>query len=138
MNKVVLIGRLTADPEIRQTQNGKSVANYRLAVERNFKQEGQPDADFINCVVWGKGADFASRYLYKGIKIAVEGRIQTGSYKRDDGSTAYTTDVIVAHHEFCESKKSGDPMDALAAKVESHFGNGDFSDIDDNEDTLPF
>lgn len=103
MNKVILIGRLCADPECSQTATGKTVAKYRLAVDRAVKAEGQPDADFLPCVVWGKGAEFAQRYLRKGIKIAVEGRIQTGSYEKD-GVRHYTTDIVVDRHEFCESK----------------------------------
>lgn len=77
MNKVILIGRLAADPEIRFTQSNKCVASYRLAVDRAFKAEGQPDADFIGCVAWGKNGEFCQKYLHKGMKIAVEGRIQT-------------------------------------------------------------
>lgn len=106
MNKVILIGRLVAEPEMRSTSTGKSVVSYRLAVDRQFKQEGQPTADFINCVAWGKNADFAGAYLHKGTKIAVEGRIQTGSYEKD-GVKHYKTDIVVDRHEFCESKGSG-------------------------------
>lgn len=84
---MILIGRLTADPEIRQTNSGKTVASYRLAVDRNVKTEGQPEADFINCTAWGKTGEFAEKYLRKGMKIAIEGRIQTGSYEKDDRST---------------------------------------------------
>ena len=97
MNKVILIGRLTADPDIRHTQSGKCVASYRLAVDRAFKSDGQPEADFNNCVAWGKNGDFCQKYLHKGMKIALEGRIQTGSYTKDDGTKVYTTDVIVEH-----------------------------------------
>lgn len=106
MNRVILIGRLTAAPELRHTQKGTAVASYRLAVDRQQKQDGQPDADFINCVAWGKSAEFADKYLAKGMKIAVEGRIQTGSYEKD-GVKHYTTNIIVDRHEFCESRKAG-------------------------------
>ena len=106
MNKVIEIGRLTKDPEIRYSQgaNTTCIARYTLAVDRKFKQDGQPTADFINCIAFGKLGEFAEKYLHKGIKIAVTGRIQTGSYKNKDGNTAYTTDVVVEEQEFCESK----------------------------------
>ena len=106
MNRVIMIGRLTKDPEIRYSQgaNTTCIARYTLAVDRKFKQEGQPTADFINCIAFGKLGEFAEKYLHKGVKIAVTGRIQTGSYKNKDGNTVYTTDVVVEEQEFCESK----------------------------------
>lgn len=128
MNKCILIGRLTADPEIRYTQSQKPVASYRLAVDRVFKNEGQPDADFISCVAWGNNAEFCQKYLHKGMKIAVEGRIQTGSYEKD-GVKHYTTDVIVERHEFCESKSGGQAAPATC---------GGFVPVDVGEDDLPF
>ena len=108
MNKVIEIGRLTKDPEIRYSQgeNTTCIARYTLAVDRKFKQEGQPNADFINCIAFGKLGEFAEKYLRKGVKIAVTGRIQTGSYKNKDGNTIYTTDVVVEEQEFTESKSS--------------------------------
>lgn len=131
MNKVVLIGRLTADPDIRHTQSGKCVASYRLAVDRAFKSDGQPEADFINCVAWGKSGEFCQKYLHKGMKIALEGRIQTGSYTKDDGTKVYTTDVIVEHHEFCEGKKQSDS----GSYAEPAQG---FTEIDEDDGDLPF
>ena len=106
MNKVIEIGRLTKDPEIRYSQgaNTTCIARYTLAVDRKFKQEGQPTADFINCIAFGKLGEFAEKYLHKGVKIAVTGRIQTGSYTNKDGQKVYTTDVVVEEQEFCESK----------------------------------
>ena len=106
MNKVIEIGRLTKDPEIRYSQGASStcVARYTLAVDRKFKQEGQPNADFINCIAFGKLGEFAEKYLNKGVKIAVVGRIQTGNYTNKDGQKVYTTDVVVEEQEFCESK----------------------------------
>ena len=106
MNKVIEIGRLVREPEIRYSQGASStcIARYTLAVDRKFKQEGQPTADFINCIAFGKLGEFAEKYLHKGVKIAVTGRIQTGSYKNKDGNTVYTTDVVVDEQEFCESK----------------------------------
>lgn len=108
MNKVILIGRVVRDAEIRYSQgtNTTCIARYTLAVDRKFKQEGQPTADFINCIAFGKLGEFAEKYLHKGIKIAVTGRIQTGSYKNKDGNTVYTTDVVVEEQEFCESRSS--------------------------------
>ena len=103
MNKVALIGRLTADPEIRKTQDGKSVASYTLAVDRRVAK-GDSQADFIPCTAWEKKAEFAEKYLRKGIKIAITGRIQTGKYTDKNGNTVYTTDVVVEDHEFCEAK----------------------------------
>lgn len=107
MNKVILIGRLVADPEFMTTQGGTAVARYRIAVDRQYKKEGQPTADFISCVAFAHNGEFAQRYLHKGMRIAIEGRIQTGSYDAQDGSKRYTTDIIVEHHEFCESKGNG-------------------------------
>lgn len=130
MNHVTLIGRLTADPEIRSTQSGKTVASYRLAVDRNVKTEGQPEADFINCKAFGKTGEFAEKYLHKGTKIAVEGRIQTGNYEKD-GVKHYTTDIIVDRHEFCESKRSSDS----GSYAEPAQG---FTEIEEADRELPF
>ena len=105
MNKVMLIGRIVRDPEIR-VAGSTTVAKYTLAVDRKYKKDGDPTADFINCIAFGKLADFAEKYLAKGTKVAVEGRIQTGSYTNKDGNKVYTTDVIVESTEFCESKSS--------------------------------
>lgn len=108
MNRVVLMGRLTRDPEIRYSQGEKSTAvgRYTLAVDRIFKKEGEPTADFINCVAFGRTAELAEKYLKKGSRIIVEGRIQTGSYTDKNGRKVYTTDVIVDYQEFAESKKT--------------------------------
>lgn len=106
MNSVCLVGRLVRDPEVRYSQgtNATCVARYTLAVQRQFKVEGQPDADFISCVAFGKAGEFAEKYLKKGMNIGVTGRIQTGSYKNKEGATVYTTDIIVQTQEFCEKK----------------------------------
>lgn len=103
MNKVILSGRLTKDVEFKATGT-VAVARYTLAVDRKFKKEGQPDADFIRCVVFGRSAEFADKYFSKGMKVAVSGRIQTGSYTAQDGSKRYTTDIMVEEQEFAESK----------------------------------
>lgn len=105
MNNVVLMGRLTRDPEVVETANGTMIASYTLAVDRAFKTEGQPEADFIRCKAFGKSAEFADKWLRKGVKVAVTGRLETGSYQREDGTTVYTTEVILTSQEFAESKK---------------------------------
>lgn len=119
MNKVILIGRLTRDPDIRTTNSGDNpttIARYSLAVERRFRRDGD-GTDFINIVAFGKSAEFAEKYLHKGMKIAVEGRIQTGSYTNRDGQKVYTTDVVVENHEFVESKGDGNaPANAVATQ----------------------
>lgn len=102
MNVCILIGRLTKEPDVRAGQDGKKTARYTLAVDRG------ESADFISCVTFDRGAEFAERYLQKGTKVAVTGRIRTGSYTNRDGQKVYTTDVVVDRHEFCESKKQGD------------------------------
>lgn len=107
MNKIILVGRLTRDPEIRYSQQSDTaVARYTLAVDRLFKREGDPQADFLRCVAFGRSAEFAEQYLKKGTKIAVTGRLQTGSYTNSDGQKVYTTDVVIESQEFCESKKA--------------------------------
>ena len=108
MNKVILMGRLTRDPDIRYSQgeNNTAIARYTLAVDRRFQRSADQTADFISCVAFGKSAEFAEKYLKKGIKIAITGRIQTGSYTNKDGVKVYTTDVVVEDQEFAESKNA--------------------------------
>lgn len=111
MNHVSLIGRLTRDPEIRATQSGEQIAKYTLAVDRPTKNSEQT-ADFISCVAFGKAAEFAQRFLSKGVKIGIDGRIQTGSYTNKDGQKVFTTDVVIISHTFCEkvgSEKTSAP-----------------------------
>ena len=124
MNKVILIGRLCAVPDLKETSSGTQYARYTLAVDRRFKKDGQQSADFIGCIAWGKSAEFAYKYLRKGMRIAIEGRIQTGRYEKEDGTTVYTTEVVVENHEFCEKKADStggleppperDPYDTMA------------------------
>ena len=106
MNKTVLMGRLTADPQVRYSQgdNATAVARYTLAVNRKFKKDGEPTADFIPCVVFGRSAEFTEKYFRKGMQVAISGRIQTGSYTNKDGNKVYTTEVVVEEQEFAESK----------------------------------
>jgi single-strand DNA-binding protein len=99
------MGRLTKDPEIRSTADGKTIASYSLAVNRSFKRDGDPDADFLNCVAFGKSAEFAEKYFKKGMQILVTGRIQTGSYTNKEGHKVYTTDIIIESQEFTEKKQ---------------------------------
>ena len=106
MNKVVLVGRLTRDPEVRYSQgnNATAVARYTVAVDRRFKRDGEPTADFIPCVVFGRSAEFAEKYFRQGMRVSISGRIQTGSYTNKDGNRVYTTDVVVEEQDFAESK----------------------------------
>ena len=104
MNCTILMGRLTRDPEIRYSQTGTAVARYTLAVNRRYSKDGEPGADFINCIAFGKSAEFAEKYFRKGLKIVIRGRIQTGSYTNKDGATVYTTDVVIEEQNFAESK----------------------------------
>lgn len=143
------MGRLTRDPEVRYSQgaNGSlAIARYVLAVDRKGKQEGQPTADFINCVAFGSNGEFAEKYLRKGMKIAITGRIQTGSYTNKDGVKVYTTDVVVEEHEFCESKNTSSQNEGgfnggfgSGAPTASSAGDG-FMNIPDGieDEGLPF
>lgn len=138
MNKVILIGRLTRDVETRYSGE-TAISRYSLAVDRRFKREGEPDADFINCVAFGKQGEFAEKYLRKGMKNAVTGRIQTGSYTNKEGQKVYTTDIVVEEHEFCESKQGGvaDGFSKINAPIETD--DGGFMNIPDGLDAeLPF
>lgn len=108
MNKAILMGRLTRDPEVRYTSGDNlAIARYTLAVDRRFKKEGEATADFISCVVFGRAAEFAEKYLRQGTKITVCGRIQTGSYTNRDGHKVYTTEIVVEEQEFAEGKSAG-------------------------------
>ena len=131
MNKVILAGRLTKDPDVRETTNGMKVARYTIAVDRY--KEG---ADFINCIAFDKRAEFAEKYLSKGRKIMIEGHIQTGSYEKD-GHKVFTTDVVIDSHEFCESKGTNDTP---KAEKPTQSGTDGFMDIPDGvaDEGLPF
>ena len=144
MNKVILMGRLTRDPEVRYSSgdNSMAIARYSLAVDRRGRrdQEGQT-ADFINCVAFGKAGEFAEKYFHKGTKIAVAGRIQTGSYTNKDGQKVYTTDVVIEDQEFAESKgASSDNAGFTPADRPSPSSAGDgFMNIPDGiDEELPF
>lgn len=110
MNKVILMGRLTRDIEVRYStgENPMAVARYTLAVQRKFKREGESNADFISCVAFGKAAEFAEKYFRQGTKVVITGRIQTGSYTNRDGQKVYTTDIVIEEQEFAESKSASE------------------------------
>lgn len=139
MNKVILMGRLTRDPEVRymQNENSTAVARYSLAVPRKYKTDGQ-DCDFINCVAFGKMGEFAEKYLRKGIKIAVVGRIQTGSYTNRDGQKVYTTDVVVEEQEFCESKNASRQNESRQQPMPQTDSDGFMNIPDGIDEELPF
>ena len=141
MNKVELCGRLTNDPEVRYSQGEKStaIARYTLAVDRRFKQDGQPTADFIPCVAFGKNGEFAEKYLHKGTKVIVIGRIQTGSYTNKDGQKVYTTDVMVEEQEFAESKNASAANNDSAPSNKHNTDSDGFINIPDGiDEALPF
>ena len=144
MNKVILMGRLVKDPEVRYSQGEQStaVARYTVAVDRRFKRDGdQQTADFIGCVAFGRLGEFAEKYLRKGTKVAIVGRIQTGSYSKPDGSKVYTTDVVVEECEFAESKaSSGNSGFAPSDRPSPSSAAGDgFMNIPDGiDEELPF
>ena len=140
MNKVILVGRLTRDPEIRYSSGEiqTAVARYMLAVERRFKRNNEPTADFIQCVVFGKSAEFAEKYFRQGMRISVSGRIQTGSYTNKDGVRVYTTEVIVEEQEFAESKSESASAHAHGSQEGASSDDG-FMNIPDNiDEELPF
>lgn len=139
MNKVILMGRLTRDPEVRYTQGEQAmaVARYTLAVDRRGKNQ-ENSADFIQCVAFGKAGEFAERYLHKGTKIVLTGRIQTGSYTNKEGQRVYTTDIVAEDQEFAESKntESSGTYSKQSAQETQHSDNG-FMSVDENSE-LPF
>lgn len=141
MNKVILMGRLTRDPEVRYAQgdNPMAIASYSLAVDRRFKKNGEQTADFINCKAFGKAGEFAEKYLRRGMKIAVVGRIQTGNYTNKDGQKVYTTDVVVEEQEFAE-KKNVSSEDSRNENSRPTPSNADgFMNIPDGiDEELPF
>lgn len=116
MNSVQLTGRLTRDPEVRYTDGGMSIARFTLAVNRRFKSESGPDADFIRCVAFGKTAEFIEKYFLQGKKMDLNGRIQTGSYTNQEGNKVYTTDIVVENVEFGESKAAQESRGGQAAQ----------------------
>lgn len=137
MNKVILVGRLVRDPEVRYTQGDKSmaIARYTIAVDRRFKREGETNADFIPCVVFGKSAEFAERYFRKALRVSISGRIQTGSYTNKDGVKVFTTEVVVEEQEFAESRSESQGSTGTP-NVEA--GDGFMNIPDGIDEELPF
>ena len=143
MNKVILMGRLTRDPEVRYSQGEQAtaIARYTLAVDRRFKRDGDQTADFIGCVAFGKLGEFAEKYLRKGTKVVVTGRIQTGSYTNKDGQKVYTTDVVIEDQEFAESKGNSAESDSAPSgrpNPANASADGFMSIPEGIEDDLPF
>ena len=144
MNKIMLIGRLTKDPELRYTQSGTAVASFTLAVDRRFSnQNGEREADFINCVAWNKSAEFVANYFHKGKQMALEGRLQVRSYDGNDGQRRWVTEVVAEQVEFVGSKSDNaggnnrqDYQNNNNASAGSNLGLGEEIVFDDND--LPF
>ena len=149
MNKVILMGRLTRDPEVRYSQGASqtAVARFSIAVDRRFKREGEPDADFFNCTAFGKQAEFIERYLRKGTKVVVCGRIQNDNYTNKDGQMVYSVRVMIDEVEFAESKNAqgngdggynGGYMGGNSAPAPSGAGDGFMNIPDGIDEELPF
>ena len=147
MNKVILMGRLTRDPEVRYSagENALAIARYTLAVDRRFRRDGEASADFISCVSFGRTAEFAEKYFRQGLKIAVTGRIQTGSYTNREGQKVYTTEVVVEDQEFAESRAESEanrssfqssPAPGPAPSIDA--GDGFMNIPDGIDEELPF
>lgn len=153
MNKVILMGRLTRDPEVRYSQgaNQTAVARFSIAVDRRFKREGEPDADFFNCTAFGRQAEFIERYLHKGTKIVLSGRIQNDNYTNKDGQMVYSVRVMVDEVEFAESKNAASQNESgfsgygnnngfagSSAPAASGAGDGFMNIPDGIDEELPF
>lgn len=130
LNKWIGVGRLTKNPEVK-TSGETTVAKYSLAIDRKYSKGEEKQTDFISCVCFGKTAEFAEKYLHKGMKIIVVGRIQTGSYTNKEGQKIYTTDIVVEEHEFCESKTESD-------SAKSNNADDSFMHFNSTESSLPF
>ena len=148
MNKVILMGRLTRDPEIRYSQgaNALAIARYSLAVNRTFKREGEPEADFFNCTCFGRTAEFAEKYLKQGTKVVVVGRIQNDNYTNKEGQKVYSVQIIVEEQEFAESKNASSEMGGFQSGFQptsrptpsAAAGDGFMNIPDGIDEELPF
>jgi len=140
MNKVTLVGRMAKDPELKQTSTGKAVGTFTVAVDRRFKRDGQPTADFFNVVAWNKPAELISQYLHKGDRIALNGRLQTRSYDAKDGTKRYITEVVLEEFDFIGSKN--DHQQAPKPQAKPNYQDNLALDNDFNmmvdDDSLPF
>ncbi len=150
MNKVILMGRLTRDPEVRYSQGASqtAVARFSIAVDRRFKREGEPDADFFNCTAFGRQAEFIERYLHKGVKIVLSGRVQNDNYTNKEGQMVYSVRVMVDEIEFAESKNASGGGDnsynggynggSSSAPAPAGAGDGFMNIPDGIDEELPF
>ena len=145
MNRVILMGRLTRDPEVRYTsgENSMAVARYTLAIDRSVKKQGEQSADFINCVAFSKAAEFAEKYFRQGMRVLVSGRLQTGNYTNKDGHKVYTTEVIIDTQEFADSKGASEGASSYQASTRpspTSASTDGFMNIPDGVDDegLPF
>ena len=142
MNKAIMIGRLTRDPDIRYTQgeNQTAIARFSLAVDRRWKREGEPDADFFNCTAFGRQADFVEKYLRQGTKIVVTGRVQNDNYTNKEGQKVYSVQIMVEEMEFAESKSKNAEAGQQDRSSErpSYTGDGFMAIPEGTEDELPF
>lgn len=142
LNRVALVGRLTRDPELRRTGSGKAVTSFNLAVERNFKSDDQ-EADFINCVCWGKIAENTERYCSKGSMVSVDGRIQTRNYENNQGQKVYVTEVIADSVQFIQTNRNNNTANAAQAPTNSYVPNEPIQQFEDDnymleEDDIQF
>ena len=138
LNKVVLCGRLTADPELKQTQNGIAVVSFTIAVNRRFKRDNEPDADWFNCVAFGKTAEFCEKYLHKGSKVLIEGEVQNDNYEKD-GVKHYGTKIVINQIEFAESKGSqSNSTDNSEPEANAPVDDGFMNIPDGIDEELPF
>lgn len=135
MNKVIMMGRLTRDAEVRYTSDSKAIANFSIAVDRRFKREGDPDADFFNCSAFGKTAEFIEKYLHKGSKVVLDGRLQNDSYTNKDGQKVTATKILIDTIEFAESKGNANG-NAPATQQTDADGFADIPKVIEEE--LPF
>ena len=142
LNRVALVGRLTRDPELRRTGSGKAVTSFNLAVERNFKSDDQ-EADFINCVCWGKIAENTERYCSKGSMVSIDGRIQTRNYDNSQGQKVYVTEVIADSVQFIQTNRNNNTATAAQAPTNSYVPNEPIQQFEDDnymleEDDIQF
>jgi single-strand DNA-binding protein len=139
LNNVSLMGRLTRDPELRQTQSGKSVASFTLACNRDYSSNGQSEADFIDIVAWGKTGEFAAKYYRKGLLVAVQGRIQSRKWQDNDGKNRVSIEVVAERLHFAESKNKTEPAPQQTAPSYQQPALPDtFAELDDDDGELPF
>lgn len=140
MNKIILCGRLTKDPEIRYSQGATptAVARLSLAVNRKWKREGEPEADFFNCTAFKGQAEFIEKYLRKGSKVLVSGRVQNDNYTNKDGQNVYAVNIMIEEIEFAENKNAGQQDTNQRQQDRPAYTNDGFMSIPDGEEELPF